>query len=103
MHGPFRREETPTQDRATALKQVASGEIWGKTPRYGVVPTVEAYGGLLDPGVRGIEFTTPVAPHPNCGPFHVKFYLGLTPGVVKRHLNGTDYASIPANITNKQP
>lgn len=103
MFGPFNREESTTQSRTIAILQVATGEIWGKTPRYGNVPTVEAYGGALRAATRGIEFTTPVEPHPNGSPLHIKFYLGKTPGVESRHLNGTDYACIPAVVINRQP
>lgn len=103
MFGPFNRVESTTQSPEVAIKQVATGEIWGRTPRYGSVPTVEAYGGSLALGKRGIDFTTPIEPHPNGSPIHVKFYLGRTPGVQIRHVNGTDYACIAATVVNRQP
>ena len=103
MYGPFNREESTTQDSATALQQVATGEIWGKTPRFGTVPTVEAYGGQLKATLRGIEFSTPIQPHPNGSPYHIKFYLGMTQGVQHRCKGGIDYACISAIVINKQP
>jgi hypothetical protein len=51
---------------------------------------------------RGIEFKSPIQPHPNGSPNHIKYYLGKTPGVEHRCMNGIDYACISATIINKQ-
>jgi len=101
--GPFNRRESGTQTKATALKQVKSGEIWGRTPRYGIEPTVQAYAGLLRGNARGIEFKTDTAPHPNGSPFEARWYLTRTPGVLHRQEAGEDFACILAAVTNKQP
>jgi hypothetical protein len=59
LYGPFHRLEGSgrTQDRETAVRQLLSGEIWGRPSRYsGDVPLVQAHRGLLPPGRRGVEF-----------------------------------------------
>lgn len=103
-HGPFNRRETPGgQTPAVALKQAASGEIWGRTPKNGGLgPTVQAYPGLLV-NRRGIEFTTDIEPHPNGSPFEVRWYLRLTPGVQRRCEAGEEFACISAIVKNLQP
>ena len=63
VHGPYKRlwaEEV--QDRATAAKQVLSGEIWGKTNRDGLEPTVTAHRGRLREDQEGVEFWAFQAP-----------------------------------------
>jgi len=100
--GPFHRRETPTQTKEDAVLQTQSGEIWGKTPRGGNLPTVQAYAGNL-PGGRGIEFHTEIEPNPSGSPYEARWYLGLTPGVVQRERDGVDYACISACVDNKQP
>lgn len=99
--GQFNRRESPTQTSATALLQVASGEIWGRTPRNGLEPAVQAYAGTLK-GHRGINFTTDIDPHPNGSPFEVRWYMTATPGVLRRCRNGEEFACIKAIITNLQ-
>jgi hypothetical protein len=101
--GPFHRLESPSQTPAVALIQMASGEIWGKTPRGGFVPTVQAYAGALPSAERGIEFTTAILPHPMGSPFEARWYLGHTPGVQLRQNGGEDFASITATVDNRQP
>lgn len=101
--GQFNRRETPTQTTATALLQVASGEVWGRTPRNGLGPAVQAYTGKLK-NRRGIDFTTTVDPHGSeASPFEVRWYLDLTMGVEYRSKNGEDFACIKAIVTNMQP
>lgn len=103
VYGPFNRRETPTtQTPELALKQVTSGEIWGRTPRGGLGLTVQAYPGTLI-NHRGIEFTTAIAPHPFSSPNEARWYLGHTPGVQLRRLGGEDYACITAVVKNLQP
>jgi hypothetical protein len=106
VYGPYNRVEYPFgQTWETALKQVASGEIWGNTPKNGgMEPTVQAFPNRLAPGVRGIEFTTEIKPHPNGSPFELRWYLTQTPGVLSRRLNGVEVAAITVdNIVNLQP
>jgi hypothetical protein len=69
VYGPFRRLVAPgSQDAATALKQVLSGEIWGKRPRWGISPAVKAYRGSLSEGDSGIEFWSFQEPDTQYGP-----------------------------------
>jgi hypothetical protein len=100
----FNRRETPdTQTPEIAKQQVASGEIWGRTPKNGgFEPTVQAYAGPLKNG-RGIEFTTDIAPHPNGSPFEVRWYMTRTPGVQRRYRDGEEFACILVIVTNLQP
>lgn len=87
------------QTPAVAKLQIASGEIWGKTPKNGgMEPTVQAYAGQL-PRPDGIEFTTDIEPHPNGTPIEVRWYLTKTPGVQLRYdALGEEHACITADI-----
>jgi len=61
--GPFHRLLAPNvQDTETVIKQLMSGEIWGRPTRWGDSPAVKAYGGALTPGDSGIEFWSFQAP-----------------------------------------
>ena len=100
--GTFFRLESSTQTVSVAAKQVASGEIWGKTPRGGLEPTVQAYAGSRG-GCRGVEFSTDIEPHNNGTPLDARWYLTLTAGVVARYCQaGEEHASIEAEIDNFQ-
>lgn len=100
----YHRKESPSQTKQDALRQVASLEIWGRAPRGGCAPTVQAYAGLIKAGERGIGFTTNVPPHPNGSPFEARWYYGRTPGVEIRQINNEDFACIPAvTVNNHQP
>ena len=107
-HGPFSRRETPdTQTPADAVEQCRTSEIWGRIPRWSQWPAVQAYGGRLK-GSRGIEFTTDTHPHPNGtldrnSPFELRWYLGLTPDVLKRVKKNEEFACILADVDNHQP
>jgi hypothetical protein len=101
IYGIFFRLESPTQTPAIAVLQVLSGEIWGKTPRYGFEPTVQAYAGRLA-AHRSIEFTTEIAPHTMGSPLEARWYLRSTPGVQLRQKGGEDYACITAVVDNQQ-
>ncbi len=98
-----RRENDKTQPKSLASVQVASGEVWGRTPRYGLEPAVQAYTGKLKNNRRGIEFTTLIDPHPDGSPFEVRWYLTATPGVEYRCKDGEDFACIKAVVKNMQP
>ena len=74
------RKESPTQTPEDARMQEASGEVWGRAPRDGAFPAVQAYRGHLPHGVRGIEFTTPVRPDPGSPP-GIAYWRGPRPGV----------------------
>jgi hypothetical protein len=102
--GPYHRQETNLQTPAVALLQVASREVWGRTPRLGgSEPTVQAYRGPIGANVRGIEFTTEVIPYPDYSPIEARWYPSFTAGVELRDVNGVDYAVISATIKNCQP
>ena len=103
MPGPFHRRESDTQTIEVAASQVASGEIWGRTPQHGMCPTVQAYAGPIQPGQRGIQFETDTVPQNTGSPIEARWYLGITPGVQERHRNGELFASITADVTNHQP
>ncbi len=100
--GPFNRRETRWQTPEVAIKQVKSGEVWGRTPKFGMEPTVQAYSGVLK-NCRGIEFTTKIEPHPMSSPFEARWYLTKTPGVLKRCEDGETFACILADVKNSQP
>ena len=99
--GTFYRLESGTQTAEDAVAQTDSGEVWGRTPRYGLAPTVQAYAGLI-PDRRGIEFETTIEPHPTGSPLQAHWYLGRTPGVEERYKDGEQFASIKASVTNHQ-
>lgn len=103
-YGAFHRlNNGGTQTPAVAAKQIASGEIWGTTPKNGgLEATVQAYAGQL-PQRDGIEFSTDVMPHPNGTPFEVRWYLTKTPGVQSRVAEGVEYACISADIHHCRP
>lgn len=103
MAGPFHRRESDTQTVAIAALQEASGEIWGRTPRYGMCPTVQAYAGPIVAPQRGVEFVTEIPPHDNGSPFEARWYLGVTPGVQERNSGGEQFACIVADVVNYQP
>lgn len=61
--GPrYHRKWGPTQTDADAVRQVASGELWGRPARGSNIPKVKAWAGLLPGGRAGVEFTTDLTP-----------------------------------------
>jgi hypothetical protein len=100
----FKRLESRTQTATDAVEQVRSGEVWGGVARGGLEPAVKAYTGHLN-GRRGIEFTTPVAPHQSASsPLEVRWYLTKTPGVMAKYNEfGEEMACIKAQVSNYQP
>jgi hypothetical protein len=100
------RRESPTQTKEDAIRQVTTGEIWGRPARIGgAFPCVKAYRGSLPKGQRGIDFTTAVAPDAeSSSPFEARWYYPKTPGVMKRtNDQGEAFAAIPAKVVNRQP
>jgi hypothetical protein len=67
VFGPFHRLESPTQNTATLIKQVLSGELWGSVPTWGGPPYVKAIAGALDKDSSGFEFWA-FQPPSNGGP-----------------------------------
>ena len=90
----YHRLESPTQTPADAARQVASGEIWGRTPFGSDRPKVKAYAGPLPAGRRGIEFVTDVSPHSGGHAMRPE-WSGPTPGVV---VEG-EFAEIRCTVT----
>jgi len=68
VYGPFFRRFSGTQDAGTARRQLFTGEIWGRVPRWGISPTVEAMPGPLPDNVAGIEFWAFQEPDRAVGP-----------------------------------
>ena len=102
--GTFHRRESPTQTKADAVKQVQSGEIWGRPARGSSIPSVKAYRNAMPSGQRGIEFSTAITPHGGGSPYEARWYYPHTPGVTKRtNARGEDFAVIAANVINLQP
>jgi hypothetical protein len=69
VHGPFYRKVAPeVQGAATIVRQVLSGEVWGRAPRYGGAPQAKAYRGELPAPEQGFEFWSFQSPDNNYGP-----------------------------------
>jgi hypothetical protein len=67
--GPFHRLLAPeVQDADTIVKQLLSGEVWGRPPRWGGGPQVKAYRGGLPDAASGFEFWAFQAPDNQFGP-----------------------------------
>jgi hypothetical protein len=90
----YHRLESPTQTAGDAQMQQASQEIWGKAPRNGLQPAVQAYTGPLPPGAQGVEFETDIPPDPGCPPGQA-YWRGPRDGVQVDQ----DYAKIKVRIT----
>ena len=85
----YHRLASPTQTAVVAQQQRASQEIWGKVPRGGCDPVVEAYSGPLRPGQDGIEFTVALPPDPGSAPGRPEW---RPPNVPRRWHGGMEYA-----------
>jgi hypothetical protein len=68
VYGPFYRLRSETQDEITVAAQIVSGEVWGRVPRWGLSPAVEAYPGSLPVNASGVEFFAFAAPDRPWGP-----------------------------------
>lgn len=63
MPPTYHRKESPSQTKDDAFKERDTGELWGRTSRYGGLEArVEAYDGPLPQGAFGVEFTTEAMP-----------------------------------------
>jgi hypothetical protein len=65
-YGPFHRLAGPGDPRALGLA-AATNELWGRTPRSGTTPQVQAFTGELRPDAHGIEFWTLTPPRSDAG------------------------------------
>jgi hypothetical protein len=100
----FHRLESPTQTSEDALRQVKSKEIWGRAAWGSDILSVRAYRKSIPAGRRGVQFTTPLEPHPGSGsPYEARWYYPHTPGVLLRTRNNENFVAIPADVTNLQP
>jgi len=105
MYGPFYRAGY-AKARNLAQDVNDSGELWGQAPQNNLgtgAPRVKAYRGSLPANASegSFEFYTPVAPRPDgygAPPGEAVWYEG-DPGVRSFTLDGTDWAAIPATIT----
>jgi hypothetical protein len=96
----YHRRESPTQTAADAIRQVESGEIWGREARGSSILSVKAYVGTLKG--RGIQFQTDISPHPNQSPLEARWYHPNTPGVMVRSNESGSFAAITASVLNLQ-
>jgi hypothetical protein len=69
LYGPFHRRRSETQDAAAMVKQLLSGEMWGRVPRSGISPAVQAIPGPLPPDQLGVEFWAFEEPDRPYGPW----------------------------------
>jgi hypothetical protein len=93
----YHRIESPTQSFATALRQRDSGEIWGRVPRAGFTPVVQAYVGDLPVSRDGIEFTTDIPPELLCPPGQAEW---RPPRISQMTYQGIEYAVLsPVQVT----
>lgn len=61
LYGPFRRlKNDTTQTPETVVKQLRSGQLWGKPLARD--PVVKAHAGKLEVDEEGLEFWAPVPP-----------------------------------------
>lgn len=94
-----RRGNDRTQTDADAERIATSGELWGRAPRYGTVPAVQAYVGELPDNSWGVEFRTPVPPDPSDSPWRATWRgprLGVTTWTDE---HGTDWVKIMVHVT----
>lgn len=96
-YGVFHRNEATYQTAEIAKQQVNSQEIWGRTPRDGFAPTVQAYRPLGVKQARRIEFSTDARPGAE-SPYEAWWYLGGE-GVERRKEDGEEFACIRVEIS----
>lgn len=96
-YGVFHRNEATHQTREVAELQVKTQEIWGRTPKDGFAPTVQAYRPLGVKQGRRIEFSTDVKPGAE-SPYEAWWYLGGA-NVEERIKDQELFACIPVEIS----
>ncbi|MFC9956018.1 RHS repeat domain-containing protein [Streptomyces nigra] len=104
LYGPFHRLASPrTQTPADARTILESGELWGRTPRWGGNPTAQAHRGPLPKDAKpgSLEFYTTVKPKPqgNTPPGYVSWEAGVEDGVKSFTKGPDEWASIPVIVT----
>ena len=95
--GMFHRNEATYQTVKDAKLQVASQEMWGRTPKNGFDLAVQAFkdGGIKQE--RRIEFSTDIEPKAET-PFEAWWYRD-DPGVETRKKDGEEFACIAVEIS----
>lgn len=100
VYGPFHRLHHPTQTDDDARLQAESGEMWGRTTRYGRTPQVKALFGPLPNLTAGIEFTTTTPPDRNGSTYEARWSaIAENPAV---QLDG-EFAKIEIDVVRVVP
>ncbi|MEU3208087.1 RHS repeat-associated core domain-containing protein [Streptomyces cyaneofuscatus] len=103
LYGPFHRLASPTQKLEHSRAIVESGELWGRTPRWGGNATAQAHRGPLPDDAKpgSLEFYTSVKPKPqNRTPQgYASWESEVEKGVRSFTKDGDDWASIPVFVT----
>ena len=98
-HQYYFRRESPTQTLQLARKVATDRELRGKTNRFSVLPSVDAFVGPLPDGEFGMEFATDVPPDPGSPPGRAR-WTGPRPGVRSfTDADGVDWVAIPVTVT----
>jgi hypothetical protein len=84
---------------STAKKQIGPQEIWGKRPRYGYEPTVQAYIGSLPAGEMGVEFFASEEPSTYIGDVEARWYLSQLSPKSARYSKKEECAAIDVKVT----
>ena len=95
--GVFHRNEATYQTVEDANLQIESQEMWGRTPKYGFTPTVQAWKPLGIRQDRRIEFSTDAKPRAET-PFEAWWYKD-DPDVQIRIKDGETLACISVHIS----
>ncbi|MFE9904903.1 RHS repeat domain-containing protein [Streptomyces achromogenes] len=103
LYGPFHRLASPTQSLEDGRAIVESGELWGRTPRWGGNATAQAHRGPLPEHAKpgSLEFYTTVKPKPQdrTPPGYVSWEADVEEGVNSFSKDGDEWASIPIIVT----
>lgn len=95
--GMFHRNEATYQTVKDAELQMASQEMWGRTPKNGFDLAVQAFKADGIKQARRIEFSTDIEPKAET-PYEAWWYRNDT-GVEVRQKEGEEYACIPVEIS----
>lgn len=101
LYGPFHRLASPTQTVENSRTIVESGELWGRTPRWGGNATAQAHVGPIPNEAKpgSLEFYTTVAPKARNRPGYASWEAGIEAGVKEFEKGGDEWASIPIIVT----
>jgi hypothetical protein len=103
LYGPFHRLASPTQTLEHGRVIAESGELWGRTPRWGGNATAQAHRGPIPKDAKpgSLEFYTTVKPKPQdrTPPGYVSWETGVEEGVNFFIKDGEEWASISIIVT----